>query len=253
MTNPQSRRRTTHRLAATAALLCLSAVAGTATATAADLGAGRAGRGTVVSVTPLASLDAQQATAYVQGIGFATPAERGGVELERVVYRTVTPEGRPTTASGLVALPRDPGPRPLATVEYTHGTMAYRGEAPSVADGPDRAAAVMFAGDGFAAVAPDYLGLGVGPGTHPYLDVRSETTASVDLLTAARTVEARHGVRADGRVLVTGFSEGGAAAMGVGRALQEGRVPGYRLTALAPVWGHLPAEGWGRAVRPGGQ
>ncbi|WP_035804847.1 alpha/beta hydrolase family protein [Kitasatospora mediocidica] len=243
MTNLQPRRRTTHRLSAAAALLCLSVVAGTATATAAGPSAGGAKRGTVVSVTPLASLDAQQATAYVQGIGFATPAERDGVEVDRVVYRTVTPQGRPTTASGVVALPRDPGTRALATVEYTHGTMAYRGDAPSVTDGPDRAAAVMFAGDGFAAVAPDYLGLGVGPGTHPYLDVRSETTASVDLLTAARVVEARHGTGADGRVLVTGFSEGGPAAMSVGRALQAGSVPGYRLTALAPVSGPYDLTG----------
>ncbi|MFE9425950.1 alpha/beta hydrolase family protein [Kitasatospora sp. NPDC006697] len=261
MTNPMPKqrphRRTALRLSAAAAVLCLTAGAGTATAAAADLGAGQARRGAVVSVTPLALLDARQATAGVRDAGFVTPPERGGVELERVVYRTVTPEGRPTTASGLVALPRDPGPRALTTVEYAHGTMAYRGEAPSVADGPDRAEAVMFAGDGFAAVAPDYLGLGVGPGTHPYLDAPSETTASTDLLIAARQVEARHGMHDDGRVLVTGFSEGGAAAMSIGRALQHGQVPGYRLTALAPVSGpydltgsELPAALNGRLLGP---
>ncbi|GAA2277754.1 hypothetical protein GCM10010430_74550 [Kitasatospora cystarginea] len=257
MTNPmpkhQSHRRTALRLSAAAAVLCLTAGAGSATATAADLGAGRAHRGTVVSVTPLALLDAQQATTSVRDAGFVTPAEQGGVELERVVYRTVTPEGWPTTASGLVALPHDPGPRALTTVEYAHGTMAYRGEAPSVADGPNRAAAVMFAGDGFAAVAPDYLGLGVGPGTHPYLDAPSETTASTDLLVAAREVEARHGMRADGRVLVTGFSEGGAAAMSIGRALQHGQVPGYRLTALAPVSGPYDLMGSELPAALGGQ
>jgi hypothetical protein len=226
------------RLAAAVGLLCLALTAGTAgPAAAATAAASAPARGAVVSVTPLGGMDARQATAYVQGVGFATPAEKSGVRLYRVVYRTVTAVGGLTTASGLVALPSGGPRRALATVEYTHGTMAYRGEAPSVADGPDRAAAVMFAGDGFAAAAPDYLGLGVGPGTHPYLDVRSETTASIDLLTAARGVEHEQGERPDGRVLMTGFSQGGAAAMSVGRALRHGAAPGYRLTALAPVSG----------------
>ena len=44
----------------------------------------------------------------------------------------------------------------------------------------------LFASAGYAAVAPDYLGLGTGPGLHPYMDLSSEVTASVDMLDAGR-------------------------------------------------------------------
>lgn len=233
------------RLLALAAALALSgglAAPAFASAPAPASASARSGRGDVVSVTPLARLSAAQAARYVRGEGFDVRAVRDGVDAYRIVYRTVTPQGRPTTASGVLALPRGAkGAR--ATVEYTHGTMPYRGDAPSVANRPDRAVTVMFAGNGFAGVAPDYLGLGLGPGAHPYLDVRSETTASVDLLRAARTVAARHGQRLDGRLFATGFSQGGAAAMGVGRAVQRGDAPGFRLAGLAPVSGPYDLRG----------
>jgi hypothetical protein len=242
------------RILALAATIAL--VGGVATPALAAPSVRTQARGDVVSVTPLTRLSAAQATQYARGMGFDVPAVRDGVDTYRIVYRTVTPQGRPTTASGVVALPRD-AKGALATVEYTHGTMPYRGDAPSVSDGPDRAVPVMFAGNGFAGVAPDYLGLGTGPGAHPYMDVRSETTASVDLLCAARTVAARHGERLDGRLFATGFSQGGAAAMGVGRAVQRGDAPGFRLAGLAPVSGpydlrgqELPAALGGRLAGP---
>ena len=200
-------------------------------------------RGTVVAVTPLTRLTSAQASAYVTTMGFVTGAARDGVDLYRITYRTITPQGAPTTATGLFALPVDGRHTALPTVEYTHGTMPYRGDAPSVSDGPDRAVAVMFAGQGFAAVAPDYLGLGLGPGAHPYLDLRSETSASVDLLLAARTVAAEHGRRLDGRLLATGFSQGGVAAVSLAHEVQQGGVPGFRLTGLAPVSGPYDLRG----------
>lgn len=200
-------------------------------------------RGTVVAVTPLSRLTPAQASAYVTTMGFATGAARDGVDLYRITYRTVTPQGGPTTATGLLALPVDGRHSALPTVAYTHGTMPSREDAPSVSDGPDRAVAVMFAGRGFAAVAPDYLGLGLGPGAHPYMDLGSETSASVDLLLAARTVAAEHGRRLDERLLATGFSQGGAAAIGLAHAVQQGAVPGFRLTGLAPVSGPYDLRG----------
>ncbi|SEK68685.1 alpha/beta hydrolase family protein [Streptacidiphilus jiangxiensis] len=243
-------------LAAALALACgMAAPAFAAAAPTASQTVSR--RGDVVRVTPIDHLTAAQATRYARENGFAVPDGRDGVDAYRIVYRTVTPQGRATTASGVLALPHDAGDRALPTVEYTHGTMPYRGDAPSVSNGPDRAVPVMFAAQGFAGVAPDYLGLGVGPGAHPYMDVASETTASVDLLRAARTVAARHGERLDGRLYATGFSQGGAAAMGVARAAQRGDAPGFRLAGLAPVSGpydlsgqELPAAFDGRLAPP---
>ena len=120
--------------------------------------------------------------------------------------------------------------RRLPTVVWLHGTRAYRGDTASMSDNMDRAAAVQFAAAGHPTVAPDYLGLGEGPGTHPYMVARPSASASVDALHAARTL-----TTLDRRVLVTGFSQGGQAAMLVGRALRADR--DYRLAAVAAIDG----------------
>ncbi|MHA6765305.1 alpha/beta hydrolase family protein [Streptacidiphilus sp. PAMC 29251] len=266
MSSPLSKRTASARRiqprAAVIGALCLCAALGSAAPTLAAAKPGPAGlqRGALVSATPLESLTAAQATAYVRDQGFPAPAAQDSVDLYRLTYRTVTPTGRATIASGLVTLPHSASrrsPQQLSTVEYTHGTLPYRGDAASVDDGADRAVSVMFAGAGFAAVAPDYLGLGLGTGPHPYMDIDSETTASVDMLKAARTFEAGKGVTMDGKVLATGFSQGATAALGLGRALQRGAVPGLRLGALAPVSGpydlagaELPAAFDGRLAPP---
>jgi predicted esterase len=194
-------------------------------------------RGSVVSVRSLGGLSKDKAAAYLKKENFGSPAPRNGVNLLRVIYRTITPQGAPTTASGLVVLPRT-GHRELRVVDYEHGTNPTKSAAATVdPQSEDRAATVLFAGAGYAAVAPDYLGLGYGPGRHPYMDAASETTASIDMLRAARTVAARQGRKLDSRIMVTGFSQGGQATMALGRAIQGGADRHLKLAALAPLSG----------------
>ncbi|MEV4126100.1 hypothetical protein [Nocardia sp. NPDC049707] len=193
-------------------------------------------RGGIVSTTPVAHLSPEQTTTYLADANIGTPV-RNGVDAYRVVYRTVTATGDPTTASGLVVLPRTDSRR-LRVVTYEHGTLVLKSDAPSVNDTrADRARTVMFAAAGYAAVAPDYLGLGEGPGTHPYSHAPSEVSASVDLLRAARTMAVGQQHDVDPDILVTGFSQGGQAATALGKALQGGAAPGFGLAALAPISG----------------
>lgn len=206
-----------------------------------------AARGAVVSDERIERLSRAATARRLDDLGFRGTRPRYGVDVHRVVYRTVTGRGAPTTASGLVVLPRG-GPHRLRAVQYGHGTMAFRGDTGTMdPTSRDRGAAAMFAGAGFAGVAPDYLGLGLGPGRHPYMDVATETSASVDMLRAARAVVARGRRALDRRVFVTGFSQGGHAAMALGRALRNGADPDLELAALAPVSG--PYE-LGRAQIP---
>ncbi|WP_157228851.1 alpha/beta hydrolase family protein [Nocardia brevicatena] len=192
-------------------------------------------RGETVSVTSVLRLTAEQTAAYLSEHGDTTSVANG-VSAYRVVYTTVDPRGVETTASGLVVLPRTDTHR-LRVVGYEHGTIVRRDEAPSAAGETERARAVMFAAAGYAVVAPDYLGLGTGPGRHPYAHAPTEATASVDLLRAARTLVAREGHELDGNVLVTGFSQGGQAAVALGRELRDGKVPGFAPAAVAAVSG----------------
>jgi pimeloyl-ACP methyl ester carboxylesterase len=195
-------------------------------------------RGRLVSVTEVAELSSGQVQAAVEPFFGDTGQVRYGVTGYRITYTTIDPRGRPTTASGLVVLPNGVGGE-LRVISYDHGTNPTRDAVASVtAGGGDREAAELFASAGYAAVAPDYLGLGTGPGDHPYMDLASEVTASADILNASRELTEREGITLDPHVLVTGFSQGGPAAMGFARAIQEGRAgPYWRLGAVAPISG----------------
>jgi hypothetical protein len=193
-------------------------------------------RGALVSAVPIATLTAAQLDAAAADFP-DTPPARYGVTAYRLIYRTVDHNGRPTTASGIVVLP-DGRRGALTAVEYLHGTNATKAYAASVDDtSTDRLVTALFAGAGLVGVAPDYLGLGLGPDLHPYIDTKTETTASADMLLAARTFAARHGVALKRDVLVTGFSQGGRASIALGRALSRGEAGPFRLGALQAVAG----------------
>jgi hypothetical protein len=215
-----------------------------------------ASRGSVVSAIPIAQPTAAQLDAASADFP-GTPPASYGVTAYRVVYRTIDHNGRPTTASGIVVLP-DGRRGALTVAEYLHGTNPTKAAAASVDDtSTDRLVTALFAGQGLVGVAPDYLGLGLGPGRPPYVDTKTETTSSGDLLLAARTFAAEHGVALKRDVLVTGFSQGGRASIAFGHALSRGEVGSFRLGAIQAVAGpydllgsELPAVFTGGVLPP---
>ena len=225
--------------AALAAAVFVAGAVGPAAAVASAAPADGHDRGRLVAATHLRTQSPQEATDELAATGFATDTARYGADSYRLEYATVDVRNRPTTASGLLLLPRG-GARELRTVVYEHGTASNRDDAPSMQHaGFVTSPALTYAAAGFAVVAPDYLGLGTGPGPHPWMDVPSETTASLDMLRAARAflqgADAGHTMGRD--VLVTGFSQGASAALGLSRALDDGAAPWFRLQAVAPVSG----------------
>lgn len=193
--------------------------------------------GDVVSVKQVDELTAAEVSGRLRG-KIDSSRVRYGVTAYQVVYRTTNSSGAPTTASQLVVLPRNAGHR-LSPVSWLHGTTVYRKDVASEDPASDdRLAALLFASTGRAVSAPDYVGLGEGEGFHPYGDPRATVAASVDGLRAARTLTRRKGLELEREVRVSGFSQGGPAAMLVGRALQdEGADRYFGLGALAPVSG----------------
>jgi Secretory lipase len=202
---------------------------------AASTGAGGS-RGALVGATRLARLSPATIRRRLSADRIGTRQAQDPVVAYRILYRTVTPSGRPTLASGLIVVPQA-RTRYLHVIDYEHGTV-LRYEAPSTdADSDASLVALLDASAGNLAVAPDYIGMGAGPGRSAYLDVAAETSASVDMLTAARSFAARRGLTVDPRVLVSGFSQGGPAALGLAHALQAGAAPGLRLGGLAAASG----------------
>jgi hypothetical protein len=226
--------RTHRRIIATLLLTAMAATAAGTPAVAAPV----VTRGTLVTHHPIAAYESRaQVDALLTEGGFNPGTDRYGVTLHQLIYRTIDATGHPTTASGLLVLPISDDHH-LRTVSFGHGTSVYRGDAPSAGGdtfltGPT----ITFASAGFAAVAPDYLGLGAGTGPHPWMDVPSETSASLDLLRAARAFVAGQGRRLDREVYAAGFSQGASAALGLARELQGGGDRWFRLAAVAPISG----------------
>jgi pimeloyl-ACP methyl ester carboxylesterase len=220
-----------------ALLVAGAASAASAASTTADRG-GHDQRGRLLSVTEVTELSPSQVEAAVSSYFGDTGRVRYGVTGYRITYSTIDPQRRPTTASGLVVLPNGAG-HDLKVISYDHGTNPTRAAVASVTAGDgDREAVELFASAGYAAVAPDYLGLGTGAGNHPYMDLTSEVTASADMLDASRALTTQKGVALDPHVLVTGFSQGGPAAMGFARAIAQGDAGSHwKLGAVAPISG----------------
>ncbi|MER5845664.1 alpha/beta hydrolase [Streptomyces sp. NPDC002012] len=243
-----TRHRATRRGLAAATVLVLAAL-GTAPAVAqqstgateSPASAAAHDRGALLDITPVADLGRADVARFLASGGMDTDTVRHGLRAYRLTYRTITPQGAPTIATGLLALPKG-GPHRLDLVSDTHGTMAHRDYAPSVGEDFGRFAPYLHASAGRAVAAPDYLGLGKGPGRHPYMDTKSSVTASVDMLRATRTAALRLDRPLTGDVYASGFSQGGQVAMALGRALDNGVDRHFRLRALAPVSGPYDIE-----------
>jgi hypothetical protein len=163
-----------------------------------------------------------------------------GFDSYKVTYCTVDAvlpgerRARPTSATGMVSVPRAQGPLP--TVVYQHGTSVSFYDAPSNPDivgplsergesfeGPPSNA--VFAGNGFIYVGADYLGLGDSSVPRErYFHAETEASAGTDLLAASRQVLADLHVRQSGDLFIFGYSQGSHAAMALHRALQEAHV-----------------------------
>lgn len=233
------------------AAILLSAAALTIASVQLPAAATQSRGGRAVSVTPVADLNRSQVTEILAGVPFENVEARHGVRAYRIEYRTLDVRRRPTTASALLAIPADP-PKIADTVVWEHGTRAARADVASVSDDNlDRPAALLFAADGYVTVAPDYLGLGTGPGPHPYVHAETEARASLDAVRAAHEIVTGWGRRLSGDVFVSGFSQGGHAAMALGAAMlchypsldYRSAELCLRLRALAPISGPFDLAG----------
>jgi hypothetical protein len=216
--------------------LSIAAIAllGTASVSHADHSA----RGTLLGSVSVGHLEPGEITQRIGDLGMDTSAVRLPVDLYRLEYRTIDPTQRPTTATGLIAVPSDHS-RASIVVSFTHGTELSRDGAPSswTPEGDDFLVSpvLAYASAGFVVSAPDYLGMGKGPGSHPYMDVPSETSASLDMLRAARQFAEQQRRRLGRRVLITGFSQGAFPALGLAHELGRGADAWFRVAAIAPI------------------
>lgn len=212
-----------------------------------------AGRGALLpnSPTRLLSLDVAGVGAQLNKFGSqllaVAGAPRCGIEVLHIAYNTVGAAGEATTASAALMVPSGAdaacaGARPL--VLYGHGSsfqrklnMAALADLDNEGAGRASTPAALYAAQGYIVVAPSYAGYDSSTlGYHPHHIADQQAKDMIDALAAARTALAQlpRPVTGNGKLFITGYSEGGYVAMATHRALQAA---GVAVTASAPQSG----------------
>ena len=188
----------------------------------------------------------------------ATP--KCGVRVEYMQYDTVDVKGNKTDATGAVFIPTGTdascsGNRPI--VLNAHGTAttkAYNfaevGNANNEAGPAATLLAALFAGQGYVVISPNYAGYDKSSlAYHPYLNAQQQSHEMADALKAGREVVRRTGsatnVADNGKLFVTGYSQGGYVTMATTRYLETLKEP---VTAALPISGPYAMEAFGDVV-----
>lgn len=133
-----------------------------------------------------------------------------------VAYWSQTPQGDSLLVSGRVYLPKY---RILnGIIIANHYTMTSDEEVPSNRISME----MIYLMKGYAVIMPDYVGYGLSrEEVHPYLHWRSAAQTAVDLLNCMPELLDYYGYSYPKDVVVTGYSQGGAVALGVARMIEE--------------------------------
>lgn len=165
------------------------------------------------------------------------------VDVHRVVYETPDVDGTTTTtASGLVMIPSVDASCAMPMMAYLHGTKLKKDDTFYYLRG-EWQLGVIAATSGYAMVMPDYLGLGMSPGIHPYQHAASQATASIDIMRVCRTIVENSNKQLNDQLFIMGYSQGGHATMATHRMIQEDLNGEFEVTASAPGSGPYDMSG----------
>jgi predicted esterase len=177
------------------------------------------------------------------GITAVSGPPQCAVSVYRVHYNTVGGAGEATDASAAVMVPSGSAAscsnsRPVLL--YAHGTSLQKSyDMADIAGNTEaRLVAATFAAQGFIVVAPNYAGYGGSAlGYHAYLDRDQQAADMIDGLRAARAAFASISARDSGKLMVTGYSQGGYVAVATQRAMQQLASNEFALTAASGMSG----------------
>lgn len=151
------------------------------------------------------------------------------VDIYDITYKTCWHDSSCILASGLVFVPRGVN-KPMAEVVYHHGTRVQKGRENNI-DG-ESYLCLGLAVDGYLVLKPDYIGLGYGDKFHLYQQYKSLGQASADMIYAVRELNDSLHVKLNSQLFLTGYSEGGYAAVAANKYIQES-CPDLKVTACA--------------------
>ena len=175
---------------------------------------------------------------------FGSPAPNDyPVNFYKITYTTTDTDGQPTVASGAVTIPITEECNTFPMTAYCHGTVLRRLDVPSERN-LESTIITGLSSAGYIGLAPDYLGLGEDEGVHPYVHAESQATATLDMISATREFLETTDVQDNGQVFITGYSQGGHAAMAALKYAQDNNlVDEMGIAGGAPLSGPYDMSG----------
>ena len=191
----------------------------------------------VLATLTAAQIDAGAASAGVQAL---TGKAKCDVKVVALNYNTVGARaGENTNASGALLVPGGACTQAAPLLAYSRGTDVLKTRAMANPQDPETfLLAAFFAAQGYAVVATDYLGYAKSSyGFHPYLHADSEATTIIDSVRAARQAAGTVGANLSGKVMFSGYSQGGHASMAAQRAAERDYGSEFNVVAGAHLAG----------------
>ena len=190
-----------------------------------------------------AQIDAATASSGLQAI---SGKARCDVKVVALNYATAGVKAdEMTNASGVMLVPAGTCTSAAPLVAYAKGTDVQKPRTlANPQDSETFLLAAMYAAQGYAVVATDYLGFAKsGYGYHPYLHADSEATSVIDSVRAARNAAGAVGATLSGKVMFTGYSQGGHSSMAAHRAAERDYGNEFNVVAGAHLAGPYNLSG----------
>lgn len=187
---------------------------------------------------PPASGGAQRGDLVSANLITTIPGGKYTVSLQKIVYKTVTPDGRLIDASGLLAYPVKPAGAASPLLSFQHATVFKDEDVPSRNPGSNQALMAL-AATGYIAVMADYIGYAESGNeeVHTFVHAEGLAAAVIDMLRAARRYLAANSIATNGQLFMTGYSEGGYATLAAQKEMEQNLASEFSITASMPAAG----------------
>lgn len=165
------------------------------------------------------------------------------VKMYKLTYNTVDTDSLPIIATGAFFVPTNTTCTDFPFAVYNHGTTLRKNDVPSN-NNPEAIIGKVFSAGGYFVCMPDYIGMGDSPGFHPYVHAKSEATASVDMVRAAREYLSTTNFIDNNELFLTGYSQGGHACMATTKFINDENLQSeFNIVASAPCSGPYDLSG----------
>jgi len=202
-------------------------------------------RGELVSTTPLGTYSPAQIQQILAAMNANLPYPlTKSVQVISVQYASVDGDGKIEHLSGALMIPSGTT-LPLPLLSLQHGTQTKRDlvASQSPVSSVEGIVGLVSGSIGYVTVVPDYPGFGISNRMHPYLHASSLVPGVVDFMRAARSYCSSNGVALDGRIFLSGYSEGGYVTLAAQRGIEKDYSKEFNLVAVAPMAGPYDLRG----------